>query len=577
MADAKEEMRKCFAGIQRYVAENDYFKVLECADQVLSMDANDQDALKTKCVALLRLQKFQDALRTIKDIQADGTTAFWESYCLYQLKENEKALQCISGSTSTESLHLKAQIYYRIGQFEKAGDLLQSIEDSQDVAINKSACSIGRCDTTKALEELSSFSEEDIDIIFNKLCAFIEDRKFECALELIEKGLEIASRHSGEDLSNLLAQKAYVLSKLKQISDAQEIYSCLLQSKDLSESVLAVVLNNMVALKRSDAKIFESSKRIARALKLGEHRVTPKQMQVLRRNAVLVAFYEKQYEKCRHMLADGEYEESFAKVMNAMILIKQKKKEEGEALLKSCPIERAQFRLDQKDVRGAIMCIFSASDVLYFPGTLSSLLTLYSSIGEETKMLQVYQSAISFWKSSSHPRSFDFLQMINVQYAELEINCGNPERAFATLLDAINSNVKPSERMIALYLKSTILAEKEFDLGLLSHMQDLKCSISADELEEKLLVPIKIVRRRIGKEESSNVKKKVTKKKRKPRYPKNFDPANPGPLPDSERWLPRWQRSSKKNKRGQKKAESMKKPGKTSKPLKPKGRKKTKK
>ena len=33
------------------------------------------------------------------------------------------------------------------------------------------------------------------------------------------------------------------------------------------------------------------------------------------------------------------------------------------------------------------------------------------------------------------------------------------------------------------------------------------------------------------------------RKKKNIRYPKNFDAANPGPLPDPERWLPKWQRS----------------------------------
>ena len=33
------------------------------------------------------------------------------------------------------------------------------------------------------------------------------------------------------------------------------------------------------------------------------------------------------------------------------------------------------------------------------------------------------------------------------------------------------------------------------------------------------------------------------KRKRKVRYPKGFDPANPGPPPNPERWLPKWQRS----------------------------------
>lgn len=33
-----------------------------------------------------------------------------------------------------------------------------------------------------------------------------------------------------------------------------------------------------------------------------------------------------------------------------------------------------------------------------------------------------------------------------------------------------------------------------------------------------------------------------TKAKNKIKYPKNFDPENPGPMPDPERWLPKWQR-----------------------------------
>ena len=39
------------------------------------------------------------------------------------------------------------------------------------------------------------------------------------------------------------------------------------------------------------------------------------------------------------------------------------------------------------------------------------------------------------------------------------------------------------------------------------------------------------------------------RRKRKPQYPKGFDPANPGPPPDPERWLAKWQRSDFKKKK----------------------------
>lgn len=36
------------------------------------------------------------------------------------------------------------------------------------------------------------------------------------------------------------------------------------------------------------------------------------------------------------------------------------------------------------------------------------------------------------------------------------------------------------------------------------------------------------------------------KRKRKAKMPKNFDPENPGAMPDPERWLPKWQQSKYK-------------------------------
>jgi len=46
------------------------------------------------------------------------------------------------------------------------------------------------------------------------------------------------------------------------------------------------------------------------------------------------------------------------------------------------------------------------------------------------------------------------------------------------------------------------------------------------------------------------VTKKISKKKKKHvRYPKNFDPKNPGPMPDPERWLPKHERKNFKNKK----------------------------
>lgn len=46
------------------------------------------------------------------------------------------------------------------------------------------------------------------------------------------------------------------------------------------------------------------------------------------------------------------------------------------------------------------------------------------------------------------------------------------------------------------------------------------------------------------------------KRKRKPKLPKGFDPENPGPPPDPERWLPKWQRSDFKKKRNRRREQA---------------------
>ena len=51
------------------------------------------------------------------------------------------------------------------------------------------------------------------------------------------------------------------------------------------------------------------------------------------------------------------------------------------------------------------------------------------------------------------------------------------------------------------------------------------------------------------KSEQSGQPQAKKKRKRKVRHPKDFDPANPGPMPHPERWLPKWQRSDFKKRR----------------------------
>ena len=65
-------------------------------------------------------------------------------------------------------------------------------------------------------------------------------------------------------------------------------------------------------------------------------------------------------------------------------------------------------------------------------------------------------------------------------------------------------------------------------------------------------------RRKAGGQRAEGEQEAAKKKrKRKQRLPKGFDPENPGPVPDPERWLPKWQRSDAKRRRGQRRRDKV--------------------
>lgn len=62
-------------------------------------------------------------------------------------------------------------------------------------------------------------------------------------------------------------------------------------------------------------------------------------------------------------------------------------------------------------------------------------------------------------------------------------------------------------------------------------------------------------RKRQGEEEGAGARsKKKRRRKKPPIYPKGFDPENPGPPPDPERWLPKRERSTYRQRKKDKRA-----------------------
>jgi len=120
-------------------------------------------------------------------------------------------------------------------------------------------------------------------------------------------------------------------------------------------------------------------------------------------------------------------------------------------------------------------------------------------------------------------------------------------------------------------LAGLVIATSHFDSGLANEhfarlelmspaMQEDDEMLDAEALERAALprsgkAPRTADRKRPGDEEATSARAKKKRRRRKPPiYPKGFDPEHPGPPPDPERWLPKRERSTYRQRKKDKRA-----------------------
>ena len=91
--------------------ETDPEEVLKLCNAGLKVSKNDADILRTKAVALLKLDRFDDAVRIFEDSGRDlkVQAVLEHAYALYKSGQLEKARMTAQGLESRAAKHLVAQ------------------------------------------------------------------------------------------------------------------------------------------------------------------------------------------------------------------------------------------------------------------------------------------------------------------------------------------------------------------------------------------------------------------------------------------------------------------------------------
>ncbi|RDX62095.1 Signal recognition particle subunit SRP72, partial [Mucuna pruriens] len=595
-----------FTTLNRHIQASAFDNAVKLTDQILAIAPHDEDALRCKVVALIRNDRLDDALSAIRSSRKQldefhflkarqyllSFCSF--AYCLYRQNKLDEALESLKKQErNDETMLLESQILYRLGKMDACLDIYHKLQNSKidNIEINSVAALVmaGRSSEVQGmLDSIRVKATSSFELAYNTACSLIERKKYTDAEQLLLSGRRIGQEILMEDnlpddeieieLSPIAVQLAYVQQILERKQDAMEAYTDMIKRDMADESSLAVAVNNLVSLK-GPKDVSDSLRkldrlkdketqgfRLARGLDL---KLSGKEKEAIYANRVLLLLHANKIEQARELvsaLPDMFPESVIPVLLQAALLVRENKAGRAEEILaqfatqfpeksKVVHLARAQVAAASGHPHIAADSLAKITDIQHLPATVATLVSLKERAGDIDGAAAVLDAATKWWSNAM--TEDNKLNIIMQEAASFKLRHGREEDA-AKLYEELVKSQGSIEALVGLVttVARMDVVKAELYEKQLKTLPGLK-GIDVDSLERTSGVKqVEAPRVSVPEtyEEAKNKTKTKKKRKRKPRYPKGFDPANPGPPPDPERWLPKRERSTYRPKRKDKRA-----------------------
>eukprot|EP00850_Spirogloea_muscicola_P023788 SM000388S14668 [mRNA] locus=s388:42467:48655:- [translate_table: standard] len=537
-----------------------------------------------------------------------------QAYCLYRsnrLDEALKAAQAIVPPTPG-SMQLEGQVLYRLGRFGAAATKYEELlwmpggdRLGPEVKTNLLAAHVaaGRADEVpKAASDLGAAPQDSFEMAFNLACAHLEMGSLAPAEELLLLASrvgretlideELADEEVEDELTPVSVQLAYVLHAQGRVQEAANGYSAVLKRHPADAPSVAIATSNLVAL-RGSKDLFDGLKRVDKLVERrpeGEvvlaaglvGKLTAQQTSAILVNRFLLLLHSGKYDQARDALpsvADvlrGTEESALLRV--SLLLqegqLRQAEDVLGKATREAPPKSAAHVQLFWAQALAAVGHFQRAAEVLdkvdsirHRPSTVATLVALRERAGDLAGAEAALDAAVAWWDAHmDEGAAGPLLEQLLQESAAFKLHNSLHKaaaQAFIRLLEWPSASPDAKARAITGLVCSAAhfdpaMAEK-YEADLLPLAGTLSLDVATLEQQAgagrgKVEAVEKKRPQTVGEEDGDRIKPRKKRKKRRPIYPKGFDPANPGPPPDPERWLPRRERSSYKPRKKDKRA-----------------------
>ena len=606
------QLEDLFTKLSQAVEQGLHKRALKCADDVLKISPGDADAIRCRVTALIELQRFADCAATIeKDVADDALRkdlAFERAYALYKCGKVDESLRILQTETSqderesTRAMQLEAQLMYRAGRHDEAATIYEAlfrdraddVGESPNTAVNLAAALVaaGRgSDLAAALKRLKMSPKDSFELAFNFACALLETGNLADAADYLtlakNQGAEtlmdedLDEEAIADELVPIDAQRARVAEMLGRKEEAAEGYRAAMAIKSTDAATQAIAANNLAALvgprgegganaMRQVQRFCDKDGKLNDAL-VGK--LTEAQRRVLVINRAKALLHSNHLDRCRDALvtlrklpgAEGARE---AAMLDAALFMRERKPEKAVKSLtdliasgangdvgavRDARLALAQIHASAGDYAAAIEALRSVKELEGTAAGAATLVALHELAGDASGADAVLDGSGAAGAVGAAGAE------VALRAAERKLTRGAHGEAKAIFESVMDDAAADDDDKLA--ARAGVALAKALGGDVVGAAAAAGGATDADSLEETLPASVlaraaELERRMRGKrgkrgEDGDGAHKPKTRKKRKKKviYPKGFDPSNPGPAPDPERWLPLRERSTWKGKR----------------------------
>ncbi|KAK4993766.1 Signal recognition particle subunit SRP72 [Elasticomyces elasticus] len=579
---------------------DDHEETLRAADKALKKSKTDTEAQHVKLVALLKLDRFDDALHVLKqggDKLKERARLEW-AYALYKAGKPEEAAEIAKDATERGLQHVEAQATYRAENFIRASAVYQQLSSDQVQAKNEEADLRINSGAVDAQLEWAGFDRptrskkprrEDLDAFetaYNAACGSIARGELGQGEVLLRRAKDLCN--ALEDLSEadkqaellpLAVQHVYVLARQGRLDEAEKLASDIPMQEipDPSTRYIAQI-NSLASRPKSNPflthRLFNSAPTFSQADQLFQY-----QQSIIRQDSFAIDLESLKHEGVAAATSREINSQSLPSLqysLNSLSILNvaaRARSESGKTALKQI-VPLLEKRPNDIGLILTIVQLYvltgnlgSATQLLekflskleqsgndshlnarFASGLVGTLVSLYVSQGQRSHLRTELAKAASYWRKRTKESSSSFTQPVHALKAAGSALLESSIPGDLSLAKAIFSDLHAQDAGDR-YSTAGLVASLTFEspseitatqLDALTPVERLVTSIDASALEAAGVARASAPTSTNTKRAAPETKASRPKKMKKSRIPKDYDPNKTA---DPERWLPMKDRS----------------------------------